>query len=76
MACLNENMKITLNSNYTLFQIESVYSYDAAYSKIGTRSIEKCFELIETFGTLKEAKEAQYEFEKEHQLNTIIIPTY
>lgn len=59
--------------NYSLFQTERIYSYS---NKIGERDIEKCFELIQTYSTLYEAKIAQQEFKREFQLDTIIIPSY
>lgn len=55
---------------YTLIQIEELI--DQEWGKIGTYISKPCFDIIQTFDTLKEVREEQ----KKYSFGTIILPSY
>lgn len=69
--CKKNGIEIT-HHKFSLFQTEEIY-YDFSY--VGDSSSEfakECFNLIETYNSLEEAKTAQQEL----KYKTIIIPSY
>lgn len=55
---------------YSLFLLEE--SYETEFTPIGSYLTKSCFEYVDTFDTLEQAKLEQ----KKYKLKTIIIPTY
>jgi hypothetical protein len=62
----NNEMYIELNCKYSLFLLEK------HYGEWGSNLTQGCFEYVETYNTLEEAKSAQ----KEYELKTIILANF